>query len=483
MPDQEIVTNLNKAHWFTEDLVSESVHIAPAAEELLNKLYEHSKPVRKQTNKHLPQLEILILNLIKASEHSEKVMAVPMSSGAYSEMHHLTFRVLAKHHLKTLIAMKWLNFHKGFSYSKSARISKVTLNKPLLKWLHHLTIKPNLTIHRKPPSVPLVLKDSEKKVISMPDSLKQQAQVFIDQTNKINSLLEKTFIDLFLDEYELEELEEVMTDKALEDSNYHFEVDLSARYLKRIFNNSSLEEGGRFYNVWWQSIPSRYRPFISINGDFTIEMDYSSIHIHLLYAVIQQTCPLKDHYVFGKLNKEFRETTKTLMMMLINASSEAKALNAARRDGLFDEGFPEGIENPKEYLKEIYKYHEPIQSYFGTGYGVKLQYQDAQIAASVMERMLPEPCLPVHDSFIVRVEKAKKLKRIMNEEFQAFTGVKANIKETIITLSKERQEVVNQLIDDELSGYSSRLHTWRLNHQYRYFTEGGSSTDKPLLNL
>ena len=113
---------------------------------------------------------------------------------------------------------------------------------------------------------------------------------------------------------ELEELQEIMTDKALENSNYHFEVDLSARYLKRIFNNSSLEEGGRFYNGWWQSIPSRYRPFISINGDFTIEMDYSSIHIHLLYAVIQQTCPLKDHYVFGKLTKEFRKTTKTLML-------------------------------------------------------------------------------------------------------------------------------------------------------------------------
>ena len=94
-------------------------------------------------------------------------------------------------------------------------------------------------------------------------------------------------------------------------------------------------------------------------------------------------------------------------------------MNAARRDGLFDQGFPDGIKTAKEYVKEIYKYHDPIQSYFGTGYGVKLQYQDAQIAASVMERMLPEPCLPVHDSFIVRVEKAKKLKRIMNEDIIA----------------------------------------------------------------
>ncbi len=39
MPDQEIVTNLNKAHWFTEDLVRESFHITTAAEEPLDKLY------------------------------------------------------------------------------------------------------------------------------------------------------------------------------------------------------------------------------------------------------------------------------------------------------------------------------------------------------------------------------------------------------------------------------------------------------------
>ena len=69
-------------------------------------------------------------------------------------------------------------------------------------------------------------------------------------------------------------------------------------------------------------------------------MDYSSIHIHLLYAELQSHCPHKDHYVFGKLTKAFRPVTKTLMMILINASSEKAALASAEKQGLFNDGLP-----------------------------------------------------------------------------------------------------------------------------------------------
>ena len=41
--------------------------------------------------------------------------------------------------------------------------------------------------------------------------------------------------------------------------------------------------------------------------------------------------------------------------------------------------------------------------------------QDDYEAEAVMLQMLPEPCLPVHDSFIVRKGQAQKLRRVMNE--------------------------------------------------------------------
>ena len=173
-------------------------------------------------------------------------------------------------------------------------------------------------------------------------------------------------------------------------------------------------------------------------------MDYSSIHIHLLYAELRSHCPHKDHYVFGKLTKPFRPVTKTLMMILINASSEKAALASAEKQGLINDGLPKGIETPRDYLEEIYLHHEPIKEFFGTGYGVKLQFKDSQIAEAVMLAMLPEPCLPVHDSFIVRKGQAQKLRRVMNEQFKLFTGVDAELKTDVLKVDKNKEKIIKE---------------------------------------
>ena len=96
-----------------------------------------------------------------------------------------------------------------------------------------------------------------------------------------------------------------------------------------------------------------------------------------------------------------------------------------------------------------------------------------------MLRMLPEPCLPVHDSFIVRVGQTSKLKQIMDEEFEAATGVKAGIKIKLLELSDDRKRIVNELIDDELSGFSIRLNQWRKKHHWKFFVDGGTAYDVP----
>ncbi len=468
----------DRAYWFCEDLLLENPRAETAIKELLETLYTHSKPSRRHDAKHLPQLKILILNLIKASKHPDGLLTIPLGAGAYSEMNNVTYRVLVKHHLETLIQMKWLKRHRGYYGSQDRRLTRVRPYKPLREWLKVLYVDPN-DLERTAPSRCLFLKDDKKQGIPVPPELQEKAEQLETNTHKINANMEKTFIDLFADAYELEEINEQMSSKALDDSYQANHLDLSSKYLKRIFNNSSLEEGGRFYDGWWQSIPSEHRPLISLNGDFTVEMDYSSIHIHLLYALLQRPCPMDDPYVFGKLKRTHRDQTKQLMMMLINASSEKGALASAEKEGLFDGELPKGIETPEEYVAEIYKNHEPIQQFFSSGYGVKLQYTDSQIAEAVMLSMLPEPCLPVHDSFIVISTKAQKLRRVMNEEFKAVTGVDAKVKATVIEVSEYRKSIIDNLIDDELSGYSGRLYHWRLKYDPRYFIEDGSSDDKP----
>ena len=60
-------------------------------------------------------------------------------------------------------------------------------------------------------------------------------------------------------------------------------VDFSNTTIKRVFNNASWKQGGRWYGGWWQSIKSNSRKHITINGSPTVELDYKALHPFMLY--------------------------------------------------------------------------------------------------------------------------------------------------------------------------------------------------------
>ena len=167
------------------------------------------------------------------------------------------------------------------------------------------------------------------------------------------------------------------------------------------------------------------------------------------------------------------------MNILVNAKSQDSAIRAAKDQELFKAGLPAGIDTIEAYVEEIYSYHDPINKYFGTGYGAHLQFLDSQIAMKVTQRMYPEPCLPGHDSFVVRTRQEKKLNKIMNEEFTALTGVKAGIKSESLEVTTDRKIIIDEMIDNDLSDYSLRLSNWRNKSNWKYFAEGGERSDKP----
>lgn len=55
--------------------------------------------------------------------------------------------------------------------------------------------------------------------------------------------------------------------------------------LHRVFNNSSFNDGGRFYGAQYQRLNSTERSRIMINGNPTMEIDYSSLHPNMLYHI------------------------------------------------------------------------------------------------------------------------------------------------------------------------------------------------------
>ena len=156
---------LDRAHWLSEDLILEAGWVANAAGELLEALYEHSKPVRRQVAKHLPQLELLILNLLKANQDRDGLMIVPFRPAAYGDT--LTFRVTKQHHIDTLIGMGWRDLKKGYQSAEGSRRSRVKILRPLRDWLRRYdSYAPQ--IDRKAPKKAVFVKDENKETIIPP---------------------------------------------------------------------------------------------------------------------------------------------------------------------------------------------------------------------------------------------------------------------------------------------------------------------------
>ena len=264
----------------------------------------------------------------------------------------------------------------------------------------------------------IILRDGEKKRRDYQDN--SVVATMRADVARINEGLDRHWLDLYLTDDQLRDMNVTMRrkwDHANDPDSRDHEagaVDFSAKCLRRIFNNDSWDQGGRFYGGWWQTVPRDYRRFITINGKHTIELDYSGMHPTLLYARAGVE-PIGDAYDVGMPSVP-REIIKAVFNKLLNAKSRTMPTSA------FDER-AYGL-TWRDLEEAVKARHQPIREFFNTGYGVRLQTIDANIANQVMLRFLDRgyPCLPVHDSFIVHHAMANELREVMASEFMNEVG-------------------------------------------------------------
>ncbi len=209
-------------------------------------------------------------------------------------------------------------------------------------------------------------------------------------------------------------------------------VDFSSRNLARIFNNGDAKDpqfnqGGRFYGGWWLSIPSEYRSRIRINGKKTIELDYSAMHFYMMYAEKGLAIPIGDPYTLDGIE---RKKAKLALNTALNASSKSKAISAIKSNQ-----WPEKTKTEvTDILDKLLNKHKAISEFFYTGKGLELQFNDSQVAESVMLSMWNRHgivVLPVHDSFIVPAASIDDLKAEMLTSFKEITGYTAKMKASV----------------------------------------------------
>jgi hypothetical protein len=244
----------------------------------------------------------------------------------------------------------------------------------------------------------------------------------------------------------------------------------------RFFANRSWEEGGRFYGGWWQNLRNskkrgRWRGQILINGKPTAELDYSGLHVVLLYALegIDYWTEIdRDPYRLEgyEESERMRDFLKLVLLCCLFADSRATAIKAVRRkihkrdDGTWGRSEEYGWVADEDLdlglvVDAFAEAHPRIsQRYFYSNHSTRLQRLDSEIAERVMKRFTEQgiPVLAIHDSFLIDQLKFGDL----------FTAMALNIDQVVkeelgITLDKtvkmkakgHEAELINELLADQ----------------------------------
>jgi len=323
---------------------------------------------------------------------------------------------------------------------------------------------------------------------------------------RYNMLLARTFIDIDLADVKPEECKGDF-------------IDLSKKWVRRIFTQINVRGrkpvreggkpvrwGGRFYGGWWQQIRRPLRPWITINGRPTVEIDYAGLHIHILYQLRDLLLGDKEPYIVSKGNDHEgkRALYKRLMLAGVNAKTDKGCITAV---------IDEVEANPQDYppvtvkrqtfrnqlkkmLQELKEHHTEIADDINSGKGLRCQYIDSEIAYKVITKMTDKdiPVLCMHDSFICMDKDAKEVKQVMVQAYVEVMTRETNRRKKQVRLTEQDVKSKAESIIETLEEYKhvqkdEMLHAlnpiFRRHNKYyeRYLGYLASSRTKSTYNI
>jgi len=371
------------------------------------------------------------------TQSKRSVLSLPLNPGAFGKnnilkINRFSYRA-ARKASDTLLKMGWVTFRRG-GFSPKARYTNTY--KPSGELLECFKEKANFfqEFLSSDDSQIIVLKDRDpnnranRVSLCVPNTA--ETRRMLSNLKKINLFLGQHCICLHISNERMYELRDVMSQQDFETEWFRDRPERKPRIfnfsnveMRRIFSRGSMQLGGRFYGCWWQFIPSAYRPFITINGLATVEIDFASMHPHLLYLSAGQKPPSGDFYDMGlKLSYERRAIVKKYFNALINDERGYYRLRKEEEQIL---GFSSSTLKAK--LLSTYPF---LGNYLSQGKGLEFQYLDSQIAERVMLDLMDKGicCLPIHDSFIVERRAQKQLEGAMAKAYGAVVKAEPLIK-------------------------------------------------------
>lgn len=232
--------------------------------------------------------------------------------------------------------------------------------------------------------------------------------------------------------------------------------DIMTNIYCRIFNES-FDYGGRFYRADVLAIKNKddnARLDITMDGSEIIEVDYSNLHFRIAAALEDldsEDVPL-DVYsgiLDDEENKTDRNIVKLAVNMMFNCSDEATAQRAIQKG--INTMKPKDkavytLGNAKSVMALIYRSYPSFTHLFceASSFGRVLQNADSHLASDILEVMIENeiPCLPVHDSFIVKMQHLDILCKAMGDCFRKRFNV-----DTLVPVGIKWRE--NSIVNEE----------------------------------
>ncbi len=440
---------------FKDSLWSEFEEVDNLVSKLLEDIQSELQLERFNKTKYKSNLKVLLINLFVTYSVSPKMyLAVSRTSGDYSNKRYNTRNIGYKVFINifnVLTKLNYIEYHPGHydPLTASGNRSRVRGNIKLIKCFKSYSISTAMITNDKEEET-IILKKSKDESIN---PSRKDLVDYIDnsKTNKmrsnleeINALLDRTWIDI-----EISDKEHTKLNKALDKKPDKNPIDFTRRKLRRIFNNSSFEHGGRFYHGWWQEIPSDYRKYITISGKRVEEEDFSGIHIRMLYTFEDIEIGSEDTYLIEGFGRKYRDQVKVALNTIINAKTKKEAIYSINSELTLPKN-----KSAQDLFNQLELKHPKIAKYFATGIGIELQYLDSQIAEKVILRLsrVNIVALPVHDSFIVRMSHINDLKDEMNKAYEEVLTTKAiTDKKESIRKILEQQEQQRPLVKDQIN--------------------------------
>ena len=207
---------------------------------------------------------------------------------------------------------------------------------------------------------------------------------------------------------------------------------IEAKYedLYRVFNKGVFDMGGRFYGAYHLSLDKNIRKYHTlINGNRTVELDYSALHPRMCYHKIGEDYRKDPYWAACKSDCEAeRKMFKKVQLAVINAENVAQAVKGIRHD-FYKRKEKYDIEDVKdqtilELIDRFKDAHRPIENFLMSGAGLHLQSLDSTITDNILWYFLNKgiPVLPVHDSYIIEECYKGLLEEKMVEFYEILMG-------------------------------------------------------------